>query len=80
MSALNRLVAARDRLHNTARQLEVTARDTETKHICLVCRRVPDVMSLRMDWHEAHRGNQKPWPGVGSVCPACGGRLVSVSW
>jgi hypothetical protein len=80
MSALNRLVAEYDRRRNSPRQLEVTAREMETKRICLDCRRVPDEAAMRFAWHKAHRGNQQPWPGLDNVCPFCSGKLVLVSW
>lgn len=84
MTALSKLVRDRDLKHNTPRQLEVTARPTESKSICLACRRVPDVHAMRMDWYQKNRTDwgyqKKPWPGVGTKCPDCGGRLVEVSW
>ena len=84
MDSLKRRVRERDLKHNTDRQMRATERDVETKRICLECRRVPDALAMRMDWYQKNRdewGYQKvPWPGVGDVCPACGGKLIEVSW
>lgn len=82
MSSLKKLVRDRDAKNNSARQLEVTARPTETKRICISCRRVPDALALKLAWNATYRyaTPRKPWPGVGDTCPTCGGRLESITW
>lgn len=82
MSSLKKLVRDRDAKNNSARQLEVTARPTETKWICISCRRVPDSLALKLAWNATYRyaTPRTPWPGVGDTCPECSGRLESVTW
>lgn len=82
--SLKRLIHAYDLQRNTPRQMEVTERANTTKHVCLACRRVPDEAGMRLAWYRAHKfpGGYLPehWPGLGGICPVCGGRLVEVTW
>lgn len=79
---LTKLVSDRNKRMNSARQLEVTARPTETKRICISCRRVPDALALKLAWNATYRyaTPRRPWPGVGDTCPDCSGQLVEVTW
>lgn len=82
MSSLNKLVRDRDNRMNSARQLDVTVRPPETKHICVQCRRVPNTDAMEAAWKATFRTGTKPkpWPGVGDTCPTCSGRLESITW
>lgn len=54
-----------------------------SRRICLDCRRVPDAIQLRNAWYATYTDpwaeTTHPWPGVGSDCPYCGGRLIEVT-
>jgi len=64
MDRLRSLVREYDRRRNTPRQMDVTTRSTETKHICIVCRKV----------YEAY-DRAGPCPNL-----ECGGQLIEVTW
>lgn len=81
MDSLRRRVLAYDRERNSPRQMEVTSRDSETRLICLQCRRVPDIFAVHRAWVCADsRRLWHEWPGLNGLCPSCQGRLVEVTW
>jgi hypothetical protein len=83
MDSLRRRVLARDRLHNTDRQIEVTTRGLETRQICIDCRRAHHPYEHYVAWFtrmQALPPEERTPYAPQSPCRDCGGQLVSITW
>lgn len=92
-NSLRRLVNQGDRERATPSQIEperliLPARqDATERRICWDCRRVPEEAMWAewiKKWNVASEEERRTLPGwrkpIGEACPACGGRLVEVTW